>query len=57
VYFFIGVKLVFDMKGETKPRVFANRALRRIFGSMTDEEVRGRKLLIEEFDNLYPSPS
>jgi hypothetical protein len=39
-------------------RVLENRALRRIFGSKKDEIiVRWRKLLNEEFHNLYSSPN
>ena len=39
-------------------RVFQNRVLRRIFGPKRDEATREwRKLLIEEFNDLYSSPN
>jgi hypothetical protein len=50
--------LVADIGGGHRPRVFANRVLRRIFGSKRDE-VTGewRKLHNEELHDLYPSPN
>jgi hypothetical protein len=44
--------------GEHRLRVFENRVLRRIFGSMRDEVTGNwRKLHNEELYNLYSSPS
>jgi len=46
------------LREERRPRVFENRALRRIFEPNRDE-VTGeyRKLHNEELNNLYPSPN
>jgi hypothetical protein len=46
------------LREENRLRLFENRVLRRIFGTMRDE-VTGewRKLLNEEFDVLYSSPN
>jgi len=46
------------MRDERRPRVFENRALRRIFGPRKDE-VTGewRKLYSEEVNDLYCSPN
>jgi hypothetical protein len=54
----MGVKLVSDIKGGSRERVFENRVLTRIFGPKRDE-VTGdwRKLHNEELHNLYSSPS
>jgi hypothetical protein len=43
---------------ESRPRVFENRVLRRIFGPKRDEVTREcRKLHNEELNDLYCSPS
>jgi hypothetical protein len=43
---------------EHRPRVFENRVLRRIFGTMEDEVTRDwRTLSNEELHNLHSSPS
>ena len=46
------------LKGESGPKVFENKALRRIFGPKKDEVRREwRKLHNEEFNDLYCSPN
>jgi hypothetical protein len=46
------------LREEHRLRVFENRVLRRIFGPMRDEVIRGwRKLHNEQLHNLYCSPS
>jgi hypothetical protein len=46
------------LREEHRLRVFENKMLRRILGLKRDEVMGGwRKLHIEEFHNLYSSPS
>ena len=46
------------LREERRPRVFENRVLRRIFGPRKDEVTgEGRKLHIEELNDLYSSPN
>jgi hypothetical protein len=46
------------MREECGLRVFENKALRRIFGTKTDEVTREwRKLCNEELNDLYFSPN
>jgi hypothetical protein len=46
------------LREEHRLRVFENRVLRRIFGPKRDEMIGdSRQLHVEEFHNLYSSPS
>jgi hypothetical protein len=46
------------VRKERRLRVFENRVLRRIFGSLWDEvTVKGIKRHSEEFNDLYSSPN
>lgn len=50
--------MVSDNKGRILLQVSESRVLRRIFGSRSDEIIRGWiKLRNEEHHNLYPSPT
>jgi hypothetical protein len=49
---------VSDIREQQRLKVYGNRVLRRIFGSMRDEVTGGwRKLHNEELHTLYKSPS
>jgi hypothetical protein len=43
--------------GEPRLRVFENRVLRTVFGSMKDEMARGWRKYHEELHNLYSFPN
>jgi hypothetical protein len=52
----MGVKLGCSQREECRPRVFKNRALRRIFGSKRDEvTAKWRRLHNKELYTLYSS--
>ena len=54
----MSAKLVVDIAGGKKLRVFENMVLRRIFGPRRDEVTgKWRRLLNEELNDLYSSPN